>query len=378
MSSKLTKLVMGAAVIALAPATAAFADGTQAGTSIENVFTLNYEVNGVAQPPVDNSGDPTKFTVDRKIDVLVASQGNATAAPGETGVEQTFTVTNQGNDTQDLILTPAQVGAGDDFDTTNLTFVVYREDPANPGQPDLTNPITDTNGAYGDIAPDETVFVVVTSDVDAGETDNTTAQITLLAQVADKDTGVAVVEDSDGNTQDGVAENVFVDDQGVVDGNTDGQHSDVSTITVTAAAITAVKDVTLLGLTANDADCDTGTFIADPDTGDAIDPNDYYLPGACVQYTITVTNTGGTAATNVVLEDTLDQNLTYITSSDDMGGAYTGSSTVGGTTYNGGRPGTVQDCGATPCEIVMITGTVAAGSNATPTEGVLTIRARVN
>lgn len=377
MSSKYTKLLMGGAVMAFLPATQAFADGTQAGATVTNTFDLAYEVNGVEQTYVPDADDTVNFTVDRKIDVLVQSLGNVTAAPGEVDVEQVFSVTNQGNDTQSFILSAVQAGSGDDIDTTNVTITVYRDDDGVAGFSAGDTPITvNAGGSYGDIAIDETVFVVVESDVAATATDGQTADISLLAQVAVSGaTGTAVAEDTDGNSQEGVAENVFVDDQGDIDADTDGQHSDTSTITVNAADIAAIKQVTLVDAApADNAACAAATTPGSPVSGD------YYIPGACVEYTITITNNGGQAATNIALTDVLDAKLNFISASNDMSGAFTGTSTVGSTTYTGTVPAIGADCNGTSggtCDVVMINGTVAAASGGTAGEGELVIRARV-
>ena len=100
----------------VAMAGAAYADGTDAGTSVENTFVLNYEVEGVVQPPITNDtdpptqppgaivqGTPTLFTVDRLVDLTVAAVNSPlSVTPGASGPNATlvFEVTNTGNDTQ--------------------------------------------------------------------------------------------------------------------------------------------------------------------------------------------------------------------------------------------------------------------------------------
>ena len=69
---------------------------TDAGTNVENTFTLDYEVGSVSQPTITNDptlgggsvvqGAPTEFTVDRLIDLVVQEQNSPlTVAPGSTG-----------------------------------------------------------------------------------------------------------------------------------------------------------------------------------------------------------------------------------------------------------------------------------------------------
>jgi len=82
----------------------ASAAGTAADTNVQNTFSLTYSVDGTEQPVIDTgpsgSNTPTEFTVDRKVDLTVVSNGNETVAPGEADAELTFTLTNTGNDTQ--------------------------------------------------------------------------------------------------------------------------------------------------------------------------------------------------------------------------------------------------------------------------------------
>jgi len=59
----------------------AYAGGTTAGVEVLNSFVLNYSVGDVDQPKIDTTAtgtnDPTKFTVDRLVDLTVAAVGTA-------------------------------------------------------------------------------------------------------------------------------------------------------------------------------------------------------------------------------------------------------------------------------------------------------------
>ena len=83
----------------------AMAQLTDAGTSVANTFTLDYQVSGVAQTQITNDGvggnaAPTTFTVDRVVDLLVQSQGDLNVSPGADDQELVFQVRNDGNDRQ--------------------------------------------------------------------------------------------------------------------------------------------------------------------------------------------------------------------------------------------------------------------------------------
>ncbi len=83
--------------------------------------------------------------------------------------------------------------------------------------------------------------------------------------------------------------------------------SDIIHNAITVAAITS--QVTLTKSQALDATCDgvaDTAFSNAPITTGA-------LPGACIRYQITATNSGGAAATNVVIHDTIPANTTYHT-----------------------------------------------------------------
>ena len=86
-----------AAAIPLAlVASPALAAGTASGTSVLNTATVDYTVGGIAQPQLSTNNT---FTVDRKVNLLVAEVGTTTTsvAPGQTAAVTTFTVTNTTN-----------------------------------------------------------------------------------------------------------------------------------------------------------------------------------------------------------------------------------------------------------------------------------------
>ena len=107
MTSKLKILVTSTvATVAIMGSNPAFAAdlGTDAGTSITNTVTVNYNVGGTAQT---TENDSDTFVVDRKVNLLVAASDalNTTVAPDEDGAAVTFDVTNLTNDTIDILLT---------------------------------------------------------------------------------------------------------------------------------------------------------------------------------------------------------------------------------------------------------------------------------
>ena len=364
--SKLTKVMVGTSVISLFAASNAFADGTAAGTSVDNTFTLDYQVDGTDQPTIDTGPDgantPTSFIVDRVIDLTVASQGDETVAPGAQNEELVFTVTNGGNDTQGFSFDLVNE-AGDDFDTTGLNITYYIDEGLN-GVCDATDlagagtSYTPNSGAATtDIIADGVVCVVVDGDIPLTQLDTDTSDISLVATTLEPTTGAnpgdAVTEDLDGN-DDTLAENVFADGDGGT-GNevlADGQHSATATFTVNSPELVASKTVTVFNQDG----------LGNCDLTDTAVPGGYNVPGACVQYIIEVENQGATvAATNIDISDFVPENLRYF---DAEAVGFTGGS------FN--QPAQNLDCvevTATPrttnCEVTLTGASLPAGSTAT-------------
>lgn len=362
----LMKALLGATALTVASMGTAHAAGTAADTTVSNTFTLDYTVGTTAQPTITNDGvggndDPTDFTVDRLVDVDVATTGDVTVDPGETGQLLVFTVTNNGNDTQayDLsVLNEADDEIADGDNTNDATYVFAAEpdgscDVANVVAGNLfTGPIT------GDVAADETICVVLENDIDVGAADGTTDEYSLIADTVEPstspDAGDPLVADSDGNDIEGDAENVLADDLGTASSGDDGAagdgaHSASAAYDVLAATLSGTKDVVVVSQ--DGSGCGTA-----PATPTAEDTTQYAIPGACVEYVITVENTGSASATDVVVADTLNANLTFQDVSDNNFAAGA---------FDAGTPTAVTDCAGGACVITFENGEVAAGETAT-------------
>lgn len=382
--SKTTKLMASVGSLAILGAGGtAHAAGTAAGTSVENTFTLDYKVGTVQQTQIDNTATPTDFTVDRVVDLTVTGTTATTANPGETGVTQVFTVTNEGNSTVAYDLNFVD-DSGDDFDLSSTT-ITYTVTPAGGSATSFTYTPGTGDEPSVDVPADAVVTVTVTGTVGAGTSDGDIDNLVLVADTLEPTTagtaaGDQVTADTGANGED-TMETVLNDTAsatgitGVTDATGDGIHAALATVTVEAADITAVKTVALVDpAPASDAACGSASVPGSPVDGD------YYLPGACIEYTITVSNAGSQSATDIVLEDVLSEYLTFISTSNTLSGSTssTDSSTVGGVSVSGAVPTTGTVCTSSGnCEIVMVDGTLAGTATATPTTGVLRIRARV-
>ncbi len=369
------KLLAATAGILLMAATAQAQNNfTPAGTAVENTFTLDYAVSGTAQPQITNDGAggnpaPTTFTVDRIVDVVVAYQANgddATVAPGAQDEELIFLVRNDGNDNLAFDLSTTQPGT-DDFDTTGILLFYYVDDGDGvfePGGDDGAAVAYTLGDPTPDIAPDAILWVEVVADVPVAQPDTDIAEIVLTAdslfptawleEAAPVSPGTAIGPDDGTNSAVGAADNVLADAAGDTDLPNAGDHSDTGQFTVASPNLTASKAVSVISTNLDGLfNCATGTQVS---------ANEYAVPGACVQYVITVTNAGSAAASITTLSDTLPAELTYVGSTF--------------TNFTGGTPATPTagtDCGTAACVVSQTGGTVAATTTAT-----IVIRASVN
>ena len=305
-----------------------------AGTTIGNRATLTFDVGGTATV-LESSlagntvtgatfGSDTVFTEDRLINFTVALTDLATipVAPSSTLRVQTYTVTNNGNGTQDFLLAAINsVGGLDPFggnaDSFNPTTTSVFVETVNAGYVvgDDTDIFIDELAAGANI----TVYIVSTMPaVTLPLANGDVSVMTLVAQVAvggvAATEGTAITNDDNGNTSPagsfsngttaagpGVANNVAdiitgvgseqivfndpagaaandVDSAGVQDVVQNGQHADSGSYTVGAAELTVTK---------------TSAVLWDPVNGNS---NPKAIPGAYVQYTVTIANAGTAGA----------------------------------------------------------------------------------
>ena len=361
----ITKGLLGASAISLLAASNAFAGGTAAGTNVQNTFTLDYQVGGTDQPTIDNTGSPTEFTVDRLVDLTVASSGDNTVAPGATNEELVFTVTNSGNDTQAYNFVLVNETAADDFDTTglNINYIIDNGTGGVCDSTDLAGSMTAyASGASADLPADGVICIVVDGDIDAAQVDADESEVSLVADTLYPTTaggglpGTAVVADAGTNTLTGIAENVLADGTGTTNEVANaGDHSATGTYIVASADLTAAKAVSIFKQDGSGCSAIPGT----PGAGDQ-----YSIPGACVEYVITTENTGATAsATSLKITDVLPDSLEFINAatSNFTGGSFTQPAA-----------NTLCDGTASTCKVELTGATLAAGVT-----GTVTIRALV-
>jgi uncharacterized repeat protein (TIGR01451 family) len=317
---KTTKQLLGAvsalALIAMSSAPA-LAEGTNAGATITNNVSVSYNVGGVAQT-AETASDT--FTVDRRVNVNVNYVGPATSvSPGQQNAAIAFDVTNLSNDTVDLDLATAlSAGTGANIGG----FQVYLDDG------DGVFDSGDTLVTYLDeVAEDATVRVFVIADIGLGAVNADVFDVTLTANAHTGATvgalGAELVGTAGANTT-GI-DTVLFDGAGATDAANDGAFSDTGTYTVAGALVTVAK---------------SSRVVSDPVN---LTNNPKAIPGATVEYCITVANASGAAtATNVDVSDDLPVDVTYDATFGIFvdGNATCTAGTAGGTfTAGGGTAG---------------------------------------
>jgi len=272
----------------------AIAAGTASGTLITNNATINYQVGGVGQTPIQDLTPPS-FVVDNKVDLTVAEgDGNYTDVnPNTTDQVLTFTVTNTGNTIQDFDLSAAAGadphGGVDNFDAVNIR--VFAENGTTAGY----QTAEDTATYIDELDPDATGTTYVVADIPIGQSSNDIAAYTLTATaLAGGSTGTegAALTKTAGADTPLVVDIVFADAVGDTDGLHQADHSDTDAYQVVSAQLTITK---------------SSTVIWDPFN---LAANPKHIPGAYIQYVITISNAvgAGASATLTTITDTLDAN----------------------------------------------------------------------
>lgn len=336
--SKLVASLLGAALLGLATQNAMAL--TAAGALIDNTASLTFSVGGVAQNSVNSSptgnstqnavttavagagnGAVTQFLVDYKVDLAVTGGTTVNVTPGQVaatnvtgtlGAYTTFTVANNSNAIQSFNLAAADAANGaivspavtDAFNTASNTIYV---DTNGNGVLDTGDTAIAT---ITDLAAAGSIKVFVASAIPVTALNGQAAAVSLLATatwpsaipawapvgVVSGDPVVATAAATANNTGVVTADIVFADAAGVVDALRSGSHSAYDAYTVASATLSVKKAVAVL---------------CDPMNGGGAGTNPMNIPGAAVQYAITITNTGNGAATLAQISDALAATLGF-------------------------------------------------------------------
>lgn len=285
---------LGALVAAMLLGQQAMAAGTRAGTTIDNQANVDYTVGGVDQDDIDSN--TVSFVVDRRVDFLLEPIVPATledVTPGEQNAWVDFRLTNLSNSELDFnlllnqVASTTTVGPGtDDADMSNIEYAVSAdlESGTNP------DPVQTTGPQYVDeLPPDESIRIRVWGDAATTLVNDNVAGVQLTATAAEP--GAPLTEGG------ALSYAAAATDAGIEnvagDAGNDGVEVSVDGFIVLSAELTITKDFEVID--------------------DGFGGTDNPLPGAIVEYTITVNNTStATQADNVVITDTLDGDLTFL------------------------------------------------------------------
>lgn len=312
--------LLGAMAALLAPP-AVYAAGTAAGTVISNQATATFDVG--SSTGLTESSNTDQLTVDELIDASVVWQdgGNVPVSVSEADGVLEFLVTNDGNGSETYRLTVTNQG-GDNFDTTNLEIWLdtdgsgdfnpafdTRVSAAGSGTGSNTADVVfDANGA----TEFQTVFVV--GDIPGTPADADTSRVQLQARSL---TAINNALTSAGDSAPGAG------DGGVdaIVGTSTGLDSADGIFVVVEVAVTLTKS----------------SVVDDGFGGSTV------IPGATITYTIVVDVTGSGSVDNLVVDDDIPTDTTYVANSMtvdtvaqvDAGGGDEGE-------LVGGNKGTVQ------------------------------------
>lgn len=309
----------------------ALALGTDACTVVTNNAKLTFSVGGTAQPFVDTTGAPAEFTVGNKVILTVEKIDGAavTVVPNSVATDTvlSFTVTNTGNAIQDYSLAVFNdageadpfLGVADSFDLDDTTpgVEVFVETDGIVGYLPADNATSINNldpaaTRANELQGSVTVYLVPTSNaalvVPAALLDGVQSVYTLEATSLKGDgtaeansIGATIFPIGGGASCSAAvqfAEDIHTNNRQAAPGEAkwDGKDTARNTYKVSTATIAITK---------------TDAVIWDPinyNTGPKT------IPGAIVEYTVTIQNTGGADAVLTTISDLLDiTNLTMVT-----------------------------------------------------------------
>jgi uncharacterized repeat protein (TIGR01451 family) len=360
------------------------AAGTAATTTINNRATVNFQVGGVSQTPIEssptgnstpgtNNGVNTAFVVDRKIDLIVQEVGNAAVnvSPGALNQVTTFFLRNDGNDTQGFQFAAANQANGstvtfsaiaDAFDSTNVRVFVESTACTGVGQAGLNYiAATDTATTVPTLAADACAFVYVVADTPITATNGQGAVVRLTATARVPTTLAAL-------TQTAGAETAAVVDVVFADTATGGQ--------VLRDAAAFADDIYVISAAALSVG-KTSTVISDPFN---LLVNPKAIPGATVEYAIALTNTGAQPASVVTITDPVPTNTTFATGTYNAGASNVQISVGAVNTFcvaeAGGTDSNADGCLRTAGGVLTV-GAPALTTVATGAGNAVTVRFRV-
>jgi len=284
------------------------AAGTPAWTVITNTASLTYSVGGVVQ--ADTPTGSVNITVDRKVAFSVSSVANTSTTPGATAQALAFQITNDGNAPLDFDLDAINLG-GDIYNAAILD--VYAETDGTAGY----NTTNDTGTFVDYLMPDDNIVVYVVSDIPT-TSDGSTALVSNNNAIVQFTATAYNSAWADGNANgipDAGEGNSSLDGALPDHSATDNANDTVETVVINA---TASAQGEYIITAAQVSVTKTVSVVSDP-TG-AVAPLAKAIPGATLEYTITVENTGTVDIESVKLSDPIPTNTAYVAGSTKLDG----------------------------------------------------------
>jgi uncharacterized repeat protein (TIGR01451 family) len=262
-------------LLSVAHASPLLAAGTPAGTVIDNIAEVSFDLGGVQATETSNIAS---ITVVERIDVVIALQSSQVlVAASDLDRSLLFTVTNTGNGTETFALSIDSVLAGDDFDPIPAVPPIYFD--------------TDGSGDFsaGDIAyaagtndpllnADQSVDILLVNDIPAAALNGQLGRSELSASST---TGTGNPGDSFPGQGDGGIDAVL--------GGSGGTSALFGEYLVSDAQLDILKSVVISNQFGN------------PDP----------IPGATLTYTVTVEVVTSGTATAAVFSDAIPAGTTY-------------------------------------------------------------------
>jgi hypothetical protein len=293
-------LSMSIATIALLLSQQAMAQDTGAGVVISNQASIDYDVNGQDQTDIlstdinspPGTAVPTTFVVDRRVDfsIVTVVESHTQVQPGDSGFTE-FQLTNNSNATMDFALDRVNLTSADgtvwgetDTDNPLSTYEIFVDNDGS-GAPDVINDYDYVD----ELAPGGTVTIYVFATAGATLPNGTYDNFTLNATAADTVDASAnpdaldpLLTQAGGADNPTVIENVFANDNGE-DGSGNATEGASDGFNVTSAQLVITKEARVVS---------------------APFGSEKAIPGAVIEYTVTLDNSAGAeAAESVVMTD---------------------------------------------------------------------------
>jgi len=291
------------AAAALALSTTLASAQSSPGTLVSNTIDLSYSSGGTTI--TQSSAATATFTVDRKIDLNVDGLNGGSTVYAQQAANDavlSYVVQNLGNDTQGFDVTVDSSGTlGLTYATTagaEGTYWVVISNNAIPGAGTETlYDVTATRNA-GNLPPGGRYWVHVYANIATTATSGQARTFTVTATALNAGSNTIATELRNQGLN-GI-DTVFADP------GTDGFEAASESLQVNAPVLSATKGVAVISENLD------GTFACA--TGSPVVGAQAAIPGACLEYTITVNNGAGATqtATDLTITDQLPAGVSYV------------------------------------------------------------------